>query len=85
MDSRRPQALQRVRAPSGPLLHSGVSARLQLWHLPGAAARYLVLADVLAESNRNTYASTLLGFSIRETAFCILGLMNRIRTFRFAL
>ena len=35
---RKPQALQSVRAPSGPRRHSGVSARLQLWHRPGGAA-----------------------------------------------
>jgi hypothetical protein len=36
---RRPQALHNVLAPSGPRRHSGVSARLQLWHRPGGAAR----------------------------------------------
>ena len=38
-DVRSPQALQRVRAPSGPLRHSGVSALLQLWQRPGGALR----------------------------------------------
>lgn len=37
-DLRKPHALQSVLAPSGPLRHSGVSALLQLWHLPGGAA-----------------------------------------------
>ncbi len=39
-DERNPQALHKVRAPSGPRRHSGVSARLQLWHRPGGAALY---------------------------------------------
>lgn len=39
--------MHKVRAPSGPLLHSGVSVLKQEWHFPGGVARerflYLVL------------------------------------------
>jgi len=38
MDLRNPQALHKVLAPSGPLLHSGVSRMLQEWHFPGGEA-----------------------------------------------
>jgi len=37
-----PHALHSVRAPSGPLRHSGVEEILQLWHLPGATARFYI-------------------------------------------
>lgn len=46
-DLRRPHALHRVLAPSGPRRHSGVSALLQLWHLPGGAARLTTSAAAL--------------------------------------
>lgn len=36
---RKPQALHNVLAPSGPLLHSGVSLILHEWHFPGGVAR----------------------------------------------
>lgn len=39
-DVRRPQALQRVRWPSGPRRHSGVSRISQEWHWPGGEARW---------------------------------------------
>lgn len=38
--SRNPQALHKVLAPSGPLLHSGVSRILHEWHFPGGEALY---------------------------------------------
>lgn len=38
--SRNPQALHKVLAPSGPLLHSGVSRMLHEWHFPGGEALY---------------------------------------------
>ena len=39
---RSPQALHKVLAPSGPLLHSGVSRMLHEWHFPGGEALYRV-------------------------------------------
>lgn len=57
---RRPHALQSVLAPSGPRRHSGVSALLQLWHLPGGAARcgYKVSGD---KHNMGWYLTPRLG------------------------
>lgn len=55
---RSPQALHKVRAPSGPRLHSGVSVVLHEWHLGLLVARFCFVIYVFAFSYLEEYKHT---------------------------
>lgn len=55
-----------MRAPSGPLLHSGVSALLQLWQRPGGAALYLK-SQMMWKGLGNRVIYALLAVSLRPS------------------